>query len=182
MANPDQTARNGSGRYHRTPESIARDTEVARLYYEEHLTFQKIAERMGWKDKSSAMRAVNRVMQEAGEPAKELRDRRDREIQFLWDAAMEIYERTHITVSHGHVVEVDGVPLEDDGPRLQAIEQLRKLNVEWRRLHGTDAAVKVDATIHEVTQQDLELQEMVREAKARVAAEEQQIRNGGADA
>jgi hypothetical protein len=42
--------------------------------------------------------------------------------------------------------------------------------------------VKVDATVHEVTQKDLELQEMLREAKARVPLEEQQILDGGARA
>lgn len=178
MANPNQDARNRGGHYHRTPEAIARDTEAARLYYDEHLSYREVAERLGWKYKSSALRAVNRVIREAGAPAREIRDRRDRELQFLWDAAMEIYEKHHIVVSNGRVMEHKGEVLEDNGPRIQALDQLRRLNIEWRKLHGTDAAVKVDATIHEVTQQDLELQEMLREAKAAADAEEQQIRGG----
>jgi hypothetical protein len=41
--------------------------------------------------------------------------------------------------------------------------------------------VKVDATVTEVTQQDVELQEMLRDAKVKMQLEEQQIIDGGAD-
>lgn len=182
MANPNQDARSNRGRYNRTPEAVARDAEAARLYYDEQLTYREIADRFGWKQHTSALHAVNRALRDVAEPTTAIRDRRDRELQFLWDAAMEIYNRRHILVSHGQVARMDGEPIEDDGPRLQALEQLRKVNVEWRKLHGSDAAVKADVTVHEVTQQDLELQEMLREAKARTEAQEQQILNGGTEA
>lgn len=179
MANPNQDARSGRGQYVRTPEAIARDTEAARLYFEEHLSYRQVAKEMGYKHHSSAMEAINRVMRTANQPAQELRDRRDRELQFLWDAAMEIFNKQHVVVSFGKVIERDGEPLEDNGPKLQALDQLRKINAEWRKLHGADQPVRLEATVHEVTQQDLELQEMLREAKASVDAEEQQIRDGG---
>ena len=69
-------------------------------------------------------------------------------------------------------------PLLDDGPKLAAIDRLVKIRESYRRLFGLDRPVKVDATVHEVTQQDIELQEMLREAKAAMHAEEQQIRDG----
>jgi hypothetical protein len=46
---------------------------------------------------------------------------------------------------------------------------------------GYNQPVKVDATVHEVTQQDVELQALVREAKARMWAEEQGILDGGTE-
>lgn len=42
---------------------------------------------------------------------------------------------------------------------------------------GTDAPTLVEATVHEVTQEDLALQEMIREAQAADAALEEQIRS-----
>jgi hypothetical protein len=80
--------------------------------------------------------------------------------------------------------------MEDDAPILQAIDRLVKIEdarnrnaIRRAKLTGIEAAVKVDATVHEVTQQDLELQEMLREAKARVASQEEALRNisGGED-
>lgn len=58
-------------------------------------------------------------------------------------------------------------------PELRAIEKDR------RRLLGLDEAVKVDATVHEVTQADLELAQIIREAQARSEARERQIHDEG---
>jgi hypothetical protein len=52
---------------------------------------------------------------------------------------------------------------------LGAVDRLLKISESRRRLLGLDAAVKVDATVTEVTQADLELQELLREAQARAA-------------
>ncbi|KND45377.1 hypothetical protein [Streptomyces stelliscabiei] len=101
-------------------------------------------------------------------------------------AAHKVLERHHITVNNGRIITLDdGEPLLDDGPVLAAIDRLAKIedarlknNESLRRLFGLDMPVKVDATVTEVTQQDLELQEMLREAKAHVAAQEEELREG----
>ena len=105
-------------------------------------------------------------------------------LDYLEAAARTVLERHHITVNNGRIITVDGEPLLDDGPVLSAIDRLAKIedarlknNESLRRLFGLDAPAKVDATVHEVTQQDLELQEMVRDAKARVAAQEEALRD-----
>ena len=64
--------------------------------------------------------------------------------------------------------------------RLNRIEESRRRTSESiRRLLGIDMPIKVDATVTDTTQQDLELQEMLRDAKARVQLEEQKIVDGG---
>lgn len=101
--------------------------------------------------------------------------------------AREVLDRHHITVNNGRVIKLDdGEPLQDDGPVLAAIDRLvriedarRKNNAEQRKLLGLDAPTKVDAQVTEVTQQDIELQEMLRDAKAKVQLEEQRIIDGG---
>lgn len=139
MANPNQHARNRKGQYIRTRETVARDAEAARLYEEEGLTYQEIADHLGYGDKSSAHQAVHRALRDVAAPAKAGRDRRDRELQLLWDSALEILNSNHVVVSNGRIIELNGEPLRDDQPRLQAIEQLRKVNESRRKLDGTDA-------------------------------------------
>jgi hypothetical protein len=148
MANPNQNRRSKStGRYVRSLETVARDAECARLYGDEGWTYQQIATHFGWADRSTAFEAVHRGYRDAAAPARNVRKRRDAELQFLWDSAMEILESRHVVVSNGRVIELDGEPLRDDNPRLQAIEQLRKVNESWRRMDGTDepSRVSVDA-------------------------------------
>ncbi|WP_455362001.1 hypothetical protein [Streptomyces sp. SYSU K21746] len=59
----------------------------------------------------------------------------------------------------------------------RAINTAVRISESRRRMLGLDQPVAVHATVHEVTQQDLELQEMIRAARARVALEEQQLRD-----
>lgn len=100
--------------------------------------------------------------------------------------AREVLDRHHITVNNGRVITINDEPLLDDGPVLQAIDRLvkiedarRKNNAEQRKLLGLDMPVKVDATVTETTQQDMELQEILRDAKAKMQMEEQRIIDGG---
>ena len=64
----------------------------------------------------------------------------------LYEAAVGVLERHHVTVSQGRVVQLDGEPLPDDGPVLQAIDRLLKLQERRARLLGLDAAQKLDVS------------------------------------
>lgn len=66
----------------------------------------------------------------------------------MYAAAMEVLEREHVTVSNGRVVSLDdGTPLPDDGPVLQAIDRLLRIQERRARLLGLDAPVKRDLTL-----------------------------------
>lgn len=91
-------------------------------------------------------------------------------------AAIKVLEREHITVNNGHIITLDGSPLPDDGPVLAAIDRLIKVedarvrNGEaLRRILGLDMPVKVDHTVTETTQQDIAVQELVAEMRAKNA-------------
>lgn len=97
-----------------------------------------------------------------------------RRLDDLASKAYAIVEREHASVSQGKVLAVV-----DETPVLQAIdklikieEQRRKISESLRKLFGVDAPQQIEATITETTPQDVELQEMIREAKARVAVQE----------
>lgn len=197
MANPNQKARDSRGHYIRTLDTIERDAEAARLRGLGY-TYPMIAEMLGYPSRAAAREGVEKILKEAvTEPAAELLtielQRLDAELVRLDDyeqAARKVLERSHLTVSHGKVISTTNPdtqleePLLDDGPVLQAIDRLvriedaRRRNAERRaKLLGLDAPTRVDAIVHEATQQDLELQQMLREAKAKVAAQEQTLRD-----
>jgi hypothetical protein len=110
------------------------------------------------------------------------------------ESVQRVMGRKHITVNNGRVIKVvnpetlEEEPVEDDTFILQAVDRLnrieesrRRTSESIRRLLGLDMPVKVDATVTETTQQDIELQEMIRDAKVKVQLEEQQIVDGGAE-
>lgn len=69
----------------------------------------------------------------------------------------------------------------DDRKILGAIDRLVRISESRRKLVGLDAPVKVQADVNvtETTQEDLEIQEMIREAKAKAAASAAKIRAMG---
>lgn len=187
MANPnDRPHNNNTGRFEAGQAAADRAAHAARLKADNpRLSYQQIADAVGYNHKSDAWRAIQRcrqaVMREAGT---ELIAAEAAHLDDLFVAALEVLGRDHLTVSHGKVITVTDPetgtekPLLDDGPRLAAIDRLLRIRESYRKLYGADERAKLDVTVHEVTQQDVELQEMVREAKARVAAQEQALRDG----
>ncbi|WP_406444534.1 hypothetical protein OHB14_36685 [Streptomyces sp. NBC_01613] len=177
--------RDGMGRFQRTMESVRRDARAAELLAQ-HRTYQQIADELGYYDKKEAWWGVKRAKADVARPAiTKLIATESEELDALYAEACAILQRSHVTVSHGKVImwrnpdTGEDEPLEDDGPKLAAIRVALDVRKAYQDLHGLKQPAKIDATIHEVTQQDLELQEMIREAKAAVSAEEQQIRDGG---
>lgn len=61
---------------------------------------------------------------------------------------------------------------------LAVMDRIEKFGARRAKLLGLDAPIQVDATVLEVTQQDLEVQELIREAEAQAAVAEQAIKNG----
>lgn len=105
------------------------------------------------------------------------------------DSVRRVMARKHITVNNGRVIQVinpdsgEEEPVEDDTFVLQAVDRLNRIEEQRRktgdsicRLLGLDAAVKVDATVTEVTQQDIAVQELVAEMKAKNATVADKLR------
>lgn len=97
--------------------------------------------------------------------------------------ALGVLEKHHITVNNGRVIMLEGEPLADYGPVLAAIDRLVKIegersrNVEQlRKLFGLDAPTRVEATVTETTQQDVALQELVAEMRAKNATVAESLR------
>jgi hypothetical protein len=139
--------RDGHGNFARSIDTARRDARAAELRAK-GWQYQAIADELGWSARGDACRAVQRVLketvQEAGDELRAMeRDRLDR----LSAAAWAVLDRQHVTVSNGQIIRLDGEPLLDDGPILQAIDRLLRISESRRKLEGLDAPsrVSVDA-------------------------------------
>lgn len=179
--------RGANGRWVKGIESVERDAEACRLY-ERGWSQQRISDELGYGGKSNVSQALKRARQEVIRPAaQEMVDRELNVLEYLIDQALEILERNHVTVSHGRVIRLGAAPEEgepdtrepllDDGPTLQAIATLQRLYESRRKLMGTDAAQKVDATVHEVTEQDLAIRDLISQAKAKNAMQREALKD-----
>lgn len=177
--------RDPRGMWFRGVESIERDAEALRRR-SKGWSLQRISDDLGYGGKGNVSAAITRAKQDIiAEPARELIAQELAVLDHLIDRALEVLDREHMTISHGRVMRIGAPPEEgdtderpfvlDDGPTLQAITTLQRLTESRRKLLGLDAAVRVDATVHEVTQDDLTITDLIQSAKARNALEREQI-------
>ncbi|NUS76698.1 MAG: hypothetical protein HOV70_10925 [Streptomyces sp.] len=156
MSDPQARPHGGDGQFVRSLTTAQRDAEAARLRTQ-GWTYPRIADHLGFKHRADAWNAVQRVLKdtvrEAGDDVRAIElERLDAELARLADVEREVWtvlKRKHVTVSNGQVIRVDGEPLLDDAPVLQAadrlvkIEDARRRNGERRaRLLGLDAPTK----------------------------------------
>jgi hypothetical protein len=144
MANPNQDARDGHGRYIRTPEGAAQDARAAELRAEGK-KLQEIADELGFSSKTAAGDAIRRALREIVKgPAEKLLALHVERLETLYEAALEVLEAEHVVVSHGKVVTgAGGQPLKDNGPKLAAIREARATMESFRKLMGLDQPTKV---------------------------------------
>lgn len=135
----DTPARGPDGAFIDTLESAQRDAEAARLR-SRGLSYRQIASELGYFDGSGARKAVQRALAAIrAEGAEEVRQLQLQQLDYLTTKALEVLERHHVTVSNGRLIKVDDQPLEDDGPVLQAIDRLLKIQERRAKLLGLDA-------------------------------------------
>ncbi len=160
-------ARKGpDGRFAPNIDTATRDADAARLRAR-GLSYPEIARQLGYASHSSALAAARRAMAATvAEPAAEVRAYEVERLNNLERAALEVLERRHVTVSHGKVIyhgEGDArEPLYDDGPVLQAIDRLLRIQERRAKLLGLDAptrmqVVTIDAVDAEIARLTAEL-------------------------
>jgi hypothetical protein len=142
------TLRNGKGRFTDSYATAQRDGQAARLR-DEGWTLQAIADELGYHDRTHARQGIRRAIEKVvKEPAERLVTREAARLDTLYEEALEVLLRDHVTVSHGKIIkDDDGNPLLDDGVKLAAIDRLVKVRESYRKLLGLDAPsrVSVDA-------------------------------------
>ena len=163
-----EPVRNSQGNFIRTPGQVDHDAHAAQLRGQ-GLSYRAIAAELG-VSVSSAHQAVARAFRDTlTEPAEQARAVQRARLERAHEAAMAVLEAEHVAISDTNAAAIHEL-------NLRAIDRVVKVSESLRRLDGLDQPVKVDATITEVTQQDVELREMVNEFRARNSTTEQQLR------
>lgn len=148
--------RGGRGRFTKQVATVARDAEAAQLRAN-GLTYQAIADQLDYSHRDLARRAVERALAATvREPTDELRQLELIRLDALWVEAVKVMTTEHITVNNGRVIEVDGVPLKDDGPTLSAIDRLLKIMERRAKLVGLDSPAKVEVMTLDALDREIE--------------------------
>ena len=147
--------RTARGRFTATdPDNIARQDEALRMRAKGR-TLQEIADHLGYGQRESARRAVQTALRRSGQRnVNELREELAQQLEELYRVATGVIEREHLVVDKGAVVEYNGAPLLDDGPKLSAVNTARALLERMSKLMGADAPQKTQI---EVTRVDFTL-------------------------
>jgi len=132
-----------------TSRSAARDAE-ALAYRARGWTYQRVANEMGYSDKSGARKACERALaSDVRETTEEAKSLILMDLNAAKQAAWAVLEANHLTVSNGQVVRLDGMPIPDDAPVLAAIDRIVKIDQEIAKIYGAYAPTR-----HEVRQID----------------------------
>lgn len=157
-----QQQRGHKGKFTSAPLDVAERRAAAARLRGEGLSYRAIADELGI-DVKTAFSDVKAAVQSVVEaPAKEVvrveLARLDDELlalDRLEEDVRKVLDREHVTVSHGKVITLEGdtEPLHDDGPVLQAVDRLMRIEEQRRRngesrrkLLGLDAPAKSQIT------------------------------------
>jgi hypothetical protein len=157
----------GQGQDNRSPEEHERaaemDAEIIRLR-RQRISFAEIGRRLApkYRQHGDADQPFDRKYMHhryhaalKAVPAREIaahREELNQLLEELVDQVNEIMRRDHVAHSQGRIVrEEDGTPVLDDGPKIAAASELRKIVAEIRTLNGLTVPVKqelgLDATV-----------------------------------
>ncbi len=142
--------RNRLGKWAKSPESIERDQQALKLAIA-GASYSDIAKRLGYGSASNVRRALS------GHAREVLRDDvyalqlvLGQRYELLWREGLKILGARHQLAQNGRmVVDQDGNPVEDPGPKIAALNTLVKITSEYARMAGAVAPSRVDLQVHD---------------------------------
>lgn len=125
------------------------------------LTYEQIADQLGYAGRAAAYVDIERALtqrkrdqQAAADLAAPLELER---LDTMERAAWAVLRRQHTLVSQGRVIKDDaGRPMQDDGPTLDAIDRLLKIQVRRAKLLGLDMPAKVEVLTLDLIDAEIE--------------------------
>lgn len=129
----------------------ARREEVIRLR-NRGITWQEIADTLGYDSRQSAITDMRRALDQRREhlalSLDQYREKQLASIDMQRKAVIGVLEAFHYTVNNGEIIHgPDGNPLLDDAPILRAVDRLKALDEREARLLGLDAPVSTTGTV-----------------------------------
>jgi hypothetical protein len=168
---------NGRG-YRQSLESLERDAQALRLSSMGY-SHSQINEQLRFGGVSNVGRALKRARERVlSAPVKQHVATQLAKLDYIGARLIEIMFRQHVVVSGGKIVTDDqGNPLQDAGPELACLRELRSVSESTRKLLGIDAAAKLDVDFGQ-SEVDASIAQLVSTLESRATAHEQAIRRG----
>lgn len=146
-----------------------RDAEAAKLRVRGR-TYQQIADELGYASPGAAHDAVSRSLAESVRvPFEQQRELALNQLDQLAFEAWNIVQARHCVVSAGKVMSVDGEPLSDPRPVLDALAVLVRIEERKARLLGLDAPRKTAVGVITEEVVDAEIARLEAQLAARPA-------------
>lgn len=164
--------RGHNGKFLRTVDTAERDAQACRLRSRGQ-SLQQIADRLGYADRSSAHKAVQRALSETvrADAALYVQLQLD-QLDELTGVALAVMEREHVVVQLGKVVrDDDGRPVVDHMPTLAAVDRLLRIAERRAKLLGLDAPTRHAVAATSATDVDVAMAELVEELERAAQAE-----------
>jgi hypothetical protein len=106
-------------------------------------THDRIAQQMGYANRSGAQKACERaIAHSVRETSEEAKTVLIADLNAAKQAVWVVLEANHLVISDGRVVTLDGEPIPDDEPVLKAVDRLVKINQELAKIYGAYAPSK----------------------------------------
>lgn len=133
------------------------------------LSYQQIAETLGYKTRAAACQDVSRALEasrhEMAIQAELLVTQEVESLAALERVAWAVLRRPHILVSQGRVMkDDDGDPLQDDAITLQSVQAIRQLRESRRKLLGLDQPARTKVEVEDGI--DRQIEQLVRQLAA----------------
>jgi hypothetical protein len=141
--------RGADGEFIRRPDTAARDAKACELRAY-GWTYEKIANELGYTDRSHARQGIERAMLAiVQEPAEEMIKIHLERLREMYRTAREIMVARHMMVQHGKVVTIttdtgEHIPVEDPMPKLAAIDRMTRVLEREAKLLGMDAPKQIE--------------------------------------
>lgn len=140
--------RDPGGRFPTTPETLERETQAVALRAR-RMSYRQIADALGYAHPDSARRAVQRGLTRIHQDSLvESRQMMLEHLDVLIGKFWEIAQRRHVLVQQGRIVKEqtpDGpMTLEDDGPTMDALREIAKLEKQRADILGVAAPKRVE--------------------------------------
>lgn len=117
-------------------------------------SFETITKELGYNSRAAASQDITRALEasiaEQRASAEVLREQELLRLDLLWQEAWRILKTEHYILHQGTVVDKDGKPLIDDGPLLQTMDRMLRIQERRSKFLGLDSASRHEVSISEI--------------------------------
>jgi hypothetical protein len=143
--------RGGDGKFRTKTDQIERDAQASALY-DQGWTYKRIAAELGMSNQGRAHDAVMRHLKRIPvADVESIRRQMEQRLSEMRRIALAVAGKDHIAHGQGRAVEIEDpdnpgtyIKVHDDGPKLQALDRLLRIEERRAKLYGADMPTRTE--------------------------------------